>query len=316
MNYLPVRLSTLKPKVPLNFDVYVQLPHKYVMYIRSGMDLEEESIRRFKKKKVKKLHIDEKDEPKYQEFLDSRLNNAINDPNAGLEEKAEAAAGSCANASDKVYEKPGDIASYEAAKKASSGMLKILLEKEEALQAVLSRAGQKDVDDVEKMRIHAVNSCSLSLRFGEYIGIKDVELEELGVAALYHDIGFTKVSKEIKECFFLEVKDIDGARLGEYKDHPRLGIEILQDKPFASQGVLNLINTHEERLGGLGFPQGLQKLSLPQEVHALCCHYDREVTCLGKDPKAVVEDFMMNAIGQFNLTTLKKFKEFCVKFGF
>ena len=316
MNYLPVRLSTLKPGVSLMFNVYVQLPHKFVLYSREGMDMEQESINRFKKKKVRKLFIEENDESKYQAYLDARLNQAVSDPNASLEEKTEAAVGTAQSASDQVYEKPGEHASYAAAKRASSGLLKILREKQEALKLILERGDIDDSDPVEKMRIHAVNTCSLAIRFGEYLGLNDNELEELGVAGLYHDIAFSQYPDDIKECFFKDFSRIDGKRLGAYKEHPRKAVEVLQDKPFASSGVLDLILTHEERLGGKGFAQGLQKLSVMQEVHALCCHYDREVTCLGKNPKVVVEDFTVNGIGQFNLDTLKKFKSFWVQMGF
>ena len=316
MNYIPVRISTLKPQIPLGFNVYVQLPHKYVLYVRAGGDLEEISIKRFKKKKVKKLFIDEKDEPRYQEFLDMRLQKAIDDPSASIEEKAEAAAGAATGASDKVYEKPGERSSYEAAKKASSGLMKIMRSNDEALKAILNRpAGEAD-DAVEKMRIHAVNSSSLAIRFGEYLGFKESELEEMGIAALYHDVGFSKMSEEAQMCFFEEVSKIDGKRLGEYKEHPRKAVEILQDKQYASAAVLDLIMSHEERLNGNGFPQKLLKLTPMQEAHALCCHYDRLVTCLGADPKETVEGFLKNAIGDFSLETLKKFKEFMVKMGF
>lgn len=66
--------------------------------------------------------------------------------------------------------------------------------------------------------------------------------------------------------------------------------------------------THEERVNGSGFPKGVNSLTAVQECHALCCLYDRQVTCLGLDPEVVINDLMVNHIGAFNLETLKKFK--------
>lgn len=315
MNYLPVRLSTLKAQVNLEFKIYVKLPHKYVAYNREGGALDQETLKRLKTKKVKKLFINENDEVKYQAFLDERLSKAIDDPNATLEEKTDAAVGNGLNASDKIYEKPADERSYNLAKQASSGLLKILREKEEALSAILTRSTNKDSDKVEKMRVHSVNASSLSMHFGEYIGLKENEVEALGIAALYHDVGFSDSPEEIQDCFFKEFKEIEASKLGEYKQHPKRAVELLQDKAFASAEVLDLILTHEERNEGGGFPNALQKLTLIQEVHSLCCHFDREVTCLGKDSKTVVEDFLVNFMGQYGLDTLKKFKAFCAKSG-
>jgi HD-GYP domain-containing protein (c-di-GMP phosphodiesterase class II) len=95
-----------------------------------------------------------------------------------------------------------------------------------------------------------------------------------------------------------------------YKTHPQKSVETLQDKDFADKEVLDLIMSHEEKVSGQGFPRKLTKLTLVQEVLSLCAFYDREITCLGKKNEAVLEDLMLEQVGNYNLDLLKKFKSF------
>jgi hypothetical protein len=52
------------------------------------------------------------------------------------------------------------------------------------------------------------------------------------------------------------------------------------------------------------------KLSPAQEVLSLCAFYDREVSCLGKDPAEVYNSLMIDQVGNYNLELLKSFKKF------
>ena len=93
MNYVPIRLSTLRPKVDFGFDIYLKLTSKYIMYIRSGDDIELDRLKQLKSKKVRQMFIADSDEEKYQNFLDFSLSAAATDPNLSAEDKAETASG-------------------------------------------------------------------------------------------------------------------------------------------------------------------------------------------------------------------------------
>lgn len=310
MKYVPVRLTTLKSQIPFTFDVYVKLPHKYLLYVRNGDDIESESKKRLKKKKVKKLYIEDSDEEAYQQYLDKCLESYMDDPNASVDDKASFGSGVAENASDDVYDKPQTEESYNKAKRASNTLVKMLSSNDEVLKTILSRAEQGEGTNLDKLKAHAVNSSSLAIRFGEFMGLGAKQLEELGTAALYHDIGYTETSEEGQKLFFQSIEGADVASLSAYKEHPRKGAEMLQDKPFADEVVLDLILTHEEKLQGGGFPQKLEKLTLMQEIHSLCCYYDRRITLLGATSDEVLEDIMVEQLGAYSLETMKKFKKF------
>lgn len=314
MDYLPVRLSTLKADTLVKFDIYIKLPRRYILYVRKDGEMASSQLLNLKSKKVRKLFIEAKDEPHYQDFLDQGLNAMAADKNIKADEKATMAKEIAGDTAEKVFANPDTQASYDAVCKTSKNLLKIISGSDDVLKEILSKECSVDGNPfVAKLQNHAVNASSLALRFGEFLGFKVSDLETLGIAAMYHDIGLTLLSKEAFEASFKELKSAPPALMLEYFRHPKKACELLQDKEFASKEVLDLILTHEERVDGSGFPAKLTKLTPLQEVHSLCCYYDRETTILGKAAPAVISALMVECVGKFNLPTINKFRTFIKK---
>jgi HD-GYP domain-containing protein (c-di-GMP phosphodiesterase class II) len=316
MGYLPIRVSTIKSEVTLGFNVYIKLPHKILLYARSDGDIEKHRLGYLKGKKVRKLLIDDNDETKYQEYVDRCLVDAMNDENATIDEKASLVVGAGEATAEKIYVDPHSKKSYDAAQSTASNLINVLKQSDELLKGIFDRKLEEGNDDDDAvMQKHALNTSSLCISFAEYLGLEQSQVEFLGVAGLFHDVAYTTYEGEQKKLFFTEVKDMQAAELTSYKEHPKRGSEILQDKDFASKEVMDLIMCHEEKKEGNGFPNKLKTLTAVQEVMSICAFYDREVTCLRKERDSVLEDFNMNQLGNYDLEVMKKFKAFVKKAG-
>lgn len=306
-SFVPIQLSTLVGDVPLNFDVYIKVDDRCLLYVRSGDDIENDRLKALKKKKVRKLFITGSDEPKYQGFLDSLL---LSTDKLNSDQKGGLAAGVAENASEVIHKDPKSQIAYTTAEKAANNLIDIISQNQDVLLAILKRDGKGDGTQASLMHAHAVNVCSLAISFGEELKFSRPQLGALGIASLFHDVGFAMMKEADRELFFKDFKSMTLAEQSAYKQHPIMGAEGLQDKPFASAEVLGLIATHEERMNGSGFPKGTNNMNPLQECHALCCLYDRQVTCLGIDPETAINDLMVNHIGAFGLDVLKRFKAF------
>lgn len=316
MGYLPIRLSTLKSEIKLGFNVYVQLPHKILLYARGNDDIEFHRIGYLKKKKVRKLYINDSEEFKYQDYIDRCLNAAMSDDSVSLEEKADLVVGASEATAERIYEDPHSKKSYDAAQNTATNLINVLGKSDEILRGIFDHKGEGESTDDYKMQKHAVNTSSLCISFAEYLKLDKAIVEFLGVAGLFHDVAYSTYEDEAhKKLFFKEVKEMSAPELTVYKEHPKKGGEILQDKDFASPEVIDLIMAHEEKRGGNGFPNKLANLSPGQEVLSICAFYDRETTCLGKSRDAVLEDFNVNQLGNYDLEIMKKFKAFVKKSG-
>jgi response regulator RpfG family c-di-GMP phosphodiesterase len=316
MGYLPIRVTTLKGQVRLGFNVYVQLPHKILLYAAGMDDIEDHRIKYLKKKKVRKLFIDDSQESLYQDYVDRCLTNVMSDDSVSLEEKSSLVVNSGEATAEKIYEDPHSKKSYDAAQNTATNLIGVLAQNDELLKGIFDSKVDADNDTHDtRMQKHSLNTSSLCISFGEFLGLPKDQVEVLGVAGLFHDVAYSQYNDDEKELFFKRVADMENAELTRYREHPEQGSVILEDKDFASRAVIDLILIHEEKRGGNGFPNKLKSFEPVQEVLAIAAFYDREVTCFGVDRDSVLEDFSINQLGNYDLEMIKKFKLFIKKTG-
>jgi len=103
---------------------------------------------------------------------------------------------------------------------------------------------------------HAINTCILSIMTGIAMGYDAKQLDELGLAAILHDVGKIKFSQNVAQQFpnYLTKKEKD-----EYRRHPFYSLEILRENYSLSVNVLNACFQHHERWNGSGYPMGLKE---------------------------------------------------------
>lgn len=102
---------------------------------------------------------------------------------------------------------------------------------------------------------HSVDVCVLSVAAGARLGYGREKLLKLGVGALLHDLGKTKVPPEILN----KPRRLTPAEFAEIRKHPAWGYKLLLEDadgdvdPASAMVVLN----HHERFDGSGYPRGL-----------------------------------------------------------
>lgn len=120
--------------------------------------------------------------------------------------------------------------------------------------------------------IHSVEVCVRSIFLGKELGIKNEQLNELGVSALLHDIGMTKIPLDILEKRGVYTKEEQLI----IKEHPVKGYEILKQNIRISEAILNAVLQHHERVDGTGYPMGLKGCQINKyaKIIAVCDMYD------------------------------------------
>lgn len=100
---------------------------------------------------------------------------------------------------------------------------------------------------------HSVSVCTLSIMTGITLGYNDTRLRELGIGALLHDIGKSKIDPEIirREGSLSEEESVQIAK------HPELGFNILRGHIDLSLLSAHIAYQHHERWDGRGYPRGL-----------------------------------------------------------
>lgn len=102
---------------------------------------------------------------------------------------------------------------------------------------------------------HSVHVCLLAAMIARWNGFRPVDIENIALAGLFHDLGKSKIPDAILN---------KPGRLDEYeftvmKKHSELGYEIAKSHDIFAKDILRGIVEHHERMDGTGYPYGLKK---------------------------------------------------------
>ena len=113
---------------------------------------------------------------------------------------------------------------------------------------------------------HEVRVASLGKRIAAEMGLPADALNEIGMAALLHDIGKLRVPAEI----LTKPGKLSVAEFALIREHPEQGFEILSHIDFPWP-IAEIVRDHHERLDGSGYPRGLTAdgISLPARILAV-----------------------------------------------
>jgi len=146
---------------------------------------------------------------------------------------------------------------------------------EESLTALLMRINEKD--HYTYSHSGAVLKYSLLLFDALEPGIQGVSRDDLGVAALFHDVGKCFIPVEILQ----KPGKLESSEIRYILRHPIDSGRLLKDE-FGAQ-VAEIAMNHHERLDGSGYPRGLSAddVSLPARIVAVADAFDAMTTDRG-----------------------------------
>lgn len=251
MDYVSIRVSTLRGDQKIDFDAYVRINDKMVLYLRKGDSFDGDRLERLKAKKMRKMYIEVKDETAYRDYLRVNIEMAYdNNSKKDIKTRSEIIQGAQQANTEEVFENPENVASYNSAKDAAGKYVEFLMTNTEAMKSIM---GIQNVD--QSLAHHGVTVATLSVALAEKLGIKDPKQTQLmTLGALLHDYGHFESTLNLARPLASFSKE----ELAIYKEHPSVGAKKVQDKKHFDQTVINIINQHEERINGTG-PLGLSE---------------------------------------------------------
>jgi putative nucleotidyltransferase with HDIG domain len=141
-----------------------------------------------------------------------------------------------------------------------------LVEHEEAflggrVRALLVRLGEKD----PSTEGHTRRVAKLAVAIGERLGLPENRLRQLALGGLLHDVGKLSVPNEILN----KPGRLTDEEFAEIRRHPGAGRELLSELGGFPARVLDLVESHHERLDGSGYPNGVPAGELDLTVRIL-----------------------------------------------
>ncbi len=300
MAHIPVRVSTLRGDQKIDFDAYVKINDKHVLFLRRGDSFEGLRLKRLKDKKLKKMFILDQDEESYRKYLSQNIEKAF-DPksNNPIETRTDIVQGATQAKTEEVLEQADNAVVYEEAKEGAKRFAEFLFQEERAVSLILN------MDNVDQsIAQHGVAVSSIALAIASKLGIKEPrQVQILSLGALLHDYWHFHQSLNIAR----PLDQFSPEELAIYKQHPVNGARQLQDKKHFDQGVLQIITQHEECANGQGFPQNLMesKIDPLALIVSSANKFDRLLT-FEKVPKSdIPKQLMLRYTGAQPLEHLK-----------
>jgi HD-GYP domain-containing protein (c-di-GMP phosphodiesterase class II) len=298
MNFVPVRIGTLRPDEAISFDIFIQIGDRHIHYIKKSDPFDGDRIIKLKSKGVKKLFIPEECENDYLNYLDAGIDK-LSDKTISAENKSALVHDAMITDAENAVRNIETRVGYERTEKRMNKMVEFLTGDISTMKKILESAGCSQ-DNFQ----HAANVLTLSLGVAGQCGITDTrELLALGLASLFHDLAYTKFDFNPRQA----QTQLSSAQWEQYLNHPNASVAMLSDKPYITPGILQLIGDHEEVGENKGFPnkKRLSNLPLVQQILNLCNDYDRYALLTQKTHKDIAKEFFQKRIGYFDLNHIK-----------
>jgi HD-GYP domain-containing protein (c-di-GMP phosphodiesterase class II) len=142
----------------------------------------------------------------------------------------------------------------QVAKMAIEPMVVSIVKNEDAL-SWLVRMKKKD----NYIHDHSIASCVWAMIFGKHLGLKNPDLQVLGLGALLMDVGKTRIPSEV----LVKETALSGKESLLMQKHVEFGREIIRRVKGVDVRVIQIIEAHHERYNGTGYPRGLKANEIP-----------------------------------------------------
>ena len=187
---------------------------------------------------------------------------------AACERRYEKAMGQVVEAIKKVSSPSPEV--LEAAGEVVGPMAETFLSDLDVLVSVMTAKMRE-----EARHYHALNVAVLAMMLAKEMGLGKSDIEEVGMGALFHDVGKSRVP--IQRFTKGNLVTMNKVLKEYYMEHPRAGARMLSAVPGFPPAALQLVLQHHEYADGTGFPAHLkgEAISLGGRIAAVTNLYDR-----------------------------------------
>jgi len=307
LNYVPFRVSTLRGDQKIDFNAYVRINEKFVLYVRKGDSFEGNRIAKLKEKKLKQLFLKPEEETLYRQYLERNIDMAY-DKNSGksITNRAEIIQGSQQSGAEEVFENPGSAASYNSAKENMEKFVSFLQTENEAFQSMMT------IDNVDQnIAHHGVTVATLSTMLMQKLNFDPKQVNLIALGALLHDFDHHYNGLQVNR----PLSKFTPQELAKYKMHPLAGAEAVKDKRHFDPLVLKIILQHEECIDGSGFPKKLKERDIEPGaiVVGVANALDRLITFEDVPKAQAPKELMIKRVGNYPLDYIRMLGEIFAK---
>jgi putative nucleotidyltransferase with HDIG domain len=247
--FLPIYLEALRLDSIVDFDLYIKMGHELILYRAANLPFTEKTRASLLDNLVKKLYVPSESQERYQKYVEANIDYIVRDQEIPEKAKAGIVYDSTKMLVKDILTSPNFGENIRRSKNMVEASVVYIVSSQEAFHNLL-RVMSFDYYTYT----HSVNVCTFAVAFARHLGHVDEEyLNHLGVGALLHDIGKTRIPDRI-----LNKRGRLNAREMELiRKHPQWGLDIAQESSLLDHDCHYPIIQHHEREDGSGYPEAM-----------------------------------------------------------
>ncbi len=200
---------------------------------------------------MKELFIKTEDQAAYRAFVQRTADSIFNDPNTPTEKKIATLLNMTEQNMAELFSQTGiPEETAESTQRVVKNYVQLMVENPKTLAVILRLVSHGDYLYYHSIAV-AVFSMFVAKASGQF---NQRMLELVGMGGFLHDIGCTKLPKEV----ICATSDLSAEQWIEMRSHPKLGLQMIESTPNIPDEVRYIVYQHHEEPGGQGYPNGLR----------------------------------------------------------
>jgi HD-GYP domain-containing protein (c-di-GMP phosphodiesterase class II) len=271
----------------LTFQLYLPNDDKTSMMLFLQSDTVIDGNDKVRLREVEKLYISDEDSLVYEAYVQHHIQTIARAEDISLDDKAIIVYEKASAVIDEMFRNPESLEVAKNVKPVVDSIVDVILHDTKAVASLLKITAHDFYTHT-----HSINVSIYTLSLGAFLGMDEEELKTLGMAAVLHDIGKSKVNFDIinKNGTLTEME------FEEMKTHPAQGHKIALQLGITDERVLTGIRHHHEKLVGGGYPDNLsgEAISKFARIIGVCDVFDALTTKRSyKDPMTTFESIKL-----------------------
>lgn len=248
--YLPIYLEALRIDSVIDFDLYLKIGHDLVLYRAADLPFTEKTRATLLDNNIKQLYVPGDERSRYQKYIESNINQIIEDREIPESTKAGIVYDSTKLLVKDVLDNPTLGDNIRRSKELVESSVNFVIKGQDAFHNLLMVMSFDYYTYT-----HSVNVCTFAVAFARHLGYSDEEfLINLGTGALLHDVGKTKISDRILN----KRSRLNPLELELIRKHPQWGVDLIRGTNLVHDSSYYAILQHHERDDQSGYPAGLR----------------------------------------------------------
>ena len=271
----------------ISFNLFLTNETKSAMSLFLQSDTAVDGNAKVKLREIETLYVSEEDEERYNAYVTQHLQSIAKSRDISTEHKARLVYAKAAEAVDAMFQNPDALENVKNVQPIVNNFIDIILHDNSAVESLMKITAHDYYTHT-----HSINVSIYTLSLGSFLGIEGNDLEVLGMAAILHDLGKSKIDYEIIN----KNGKLTDDEFAQMKKHPELGHEIALKLGIMDERILSGIRHHHEKIEGGGYPDNLKGDQISQfaRIIGACDVFDALSTKRSyKDPMSSFESLLL-----------------------